>query len=74
MNIDPVLLEILACPCEHHAPVRLDNEDAASATALICVRCRSSFPIRDGIPVMLLDEATPGPLGFGAEVPTGNPS
>ena len=69
MTIDPLLLEILACPSEHHAPVRLNHEDPAQATELICVRCRSRFPIRDGIPVMLLDEATPGPLGFGADVP-----
>ena len=24
--LDPVLLEVLACPCEHHAPVRVDGE------------------------------------------------
>jgi len=74
VTIDPLLLEILACPSEHHAPVELDHEDPAQATALICTRCRSSFPIRDGIPVMLLDEATPGPLGFGVDVPPGTTS
>ena len=63
--LDPVLLEVLACPCEHHAPVRVDGEPV---TALVCTRCRSSFPVRDGIPVMLLDDATPGPQGIGAAV------
>ena len=62
--LDPVLLEVLACPCEHHAPVRVDGEPV---TALVCTRCLSSFPVRDGIPVMLLDDATPGPLGIGAD-------
>jgi uncharacterized protein YbaR (Trm112 family) len=68
MNIDPVLLEILACPCEHHAPVEPDAVDPASATALVCTRCATRFPVRDDIPVMLLDEATPGPQGVGADL------
>lgn len=53
MTIDPTLLEILACPAEHHAPVVL-AEDGGS---LVCTECGLAFPIRDGIPVMLLDEA-----------------
>jgi uncharacterized protein YbaR (Trm112 family) len=71
MNIDPMLLEILACPCEHHAPVQPDAADLATATALVCTRCRTSFPVRDDIPVMLLDEATPGPQGIGADLAAG---
>ena len=69
MNIDPQLLEILACPCEHHAP--LDAKD----DSLVCTRCRTSFPVRDDIPVMLLDEATPGPNGIGNPMneQSGNP-
>ncbi len=67
MNIDPVLLEILACPCEHHSRVVPDGSDTEMATALVCTRCRTSFPVRDDIPVMLLDEATPGPQGIGAD-------
>ncbi len=62
-DIDPRLLEILACPCPQHAPVEPDGD------ALSCTRCRTRFPVRDGIPVMLLDEAEPGPRGIGAEVP-----
>lgn len=66
--LDPLLLEILACPCEHHAEVAVAGP-ADDPTALICQRCASSFPIRDGIPVMLLDEATPGLAGIGADSP-----
>ena len=62
MDVDPFLLEILACPCEHHAPVDLAGD------TFVCSRCRTTFPIRDGIPVMLLDEATPGPKGIGAQL------
>ncbi len=52
--IDKELLEILACPkCK--APVRLDE----AAQRIICTApaCGLRYPIRDGIPVMLIDEA-----------------
>ncbi len=65
--LDPVLLEILACPCEHHAPVSVVGSDD-DPTALECRRCRTTFPVRDGIPVMLLDDATPGPRGVGTDL------
>ena len=47
------LLEILACPDDHHAPVREEGD------YLVCTECRRRFPVRDGIPVMLLEEALP---------------
>jgi uncharacterized protein YbaR (Trm112 family) len=65
--LDPLLLEILACPCEHHAPVSVVG-DPDAPSALMCTRCATSFPVRDGIPVMLLDDATPGPRGVGADL------
>lgn len=73
MNIDPVLLEILACPCEHHAPLDAVQPAGSTGTSsgdgtLVCTRCRTSFPVRDDIPIMLLDEATPGPNGVGGLV------
>jgi len=53
MAIDPELLAILACPaCK--TPVKLVNE----RTGLQCGSCRRVFPIKDDIPVMLIDEAT----------------
>ena len=65
--LDPVLLEVLACPCEHHAPVRVEGPEDDPQT-IVCRRCATTFPVRDGIPVMLLDDATPGPQGVGAEL------
>ena len=53
LGLDPLLLEILACPCPAHAPLSVDEE----RQALICTECGRGFPVRDGIPVMLLDEA-----------------
>jgi len=63
--LDPVLLDLLACPCEHHAPVRVQGDTSPS---IVCTRCLTSFPVREGIPVMLLDDATPGPRGIGADL------
>jgi len=61
--IDRKLLELLACPSDDHAPLREDTRDGAPV--LVCTFCATSFPITDGIPVLLLDDATPGPNGVG---------
>jgi len=51
--VDPKLLEILACPaCEDRPSVRLEDG------GLVCDKCKRVYPIRDGIPVMLVEEAT----------------
>ena len=56
MLIDRELLEILACPaCK--TPV-VPVQDGA---ALKCQTCHRVYPIKDDIPVMLLDEATVEP-------------
>jgi uncharacterized protein YbaR (Trm112 family) len=56
MPIDAELLDILACPaCK--TPVVLVKD----GTALKCEACRRVYPIKDDIPVMLLDEATVEP-------------
>lgn len=50
MPIAKDLLDILACPlCK--TPVR-EEEDR-----LVCTQCGRRYPVRDGIPVMLIDEA-----------------
>jgi len=49
--LDPRLLEILACPAEDHAPLR------QTADGLTCTSCGRRYPIVDGIPVLLLDDA-----------------
>lgn len=64
MALDPELFELLACPSDDHAPLREEIRDGADV--LVCTYCASSFPITDGIPVLLLDDATPGPHGIGA--------
>jgi uncharacterized protein YbaR (Trm112 family) len=53
--IEPALLEILRCPDTHHAVLDYD----ATAETLTCTECRRVFEVRDGIPVLLLDEARP---------------
>jgi uncharacterized protein len=51
--LDPQLLDILACPDTHHAPLEYD----ADAQTLTCTHCRRVFEVRDDIPILLLDEA-----------------
>jgi uncharacterized protein YbaR (Trm112 family) len=64
LGIPADLWDVLACPCPEHAPVEADLD----TKRIRCTRCRTSFEVRDGIPVLLLDEATPGPSGIGALV------
>ncbi len=51
-NVDPKLLEILVCPLTK-GPLIYDAE----AQELISKSASLAFPIRDGIPIMLIDEA-----------------
>ena len=50
--VDPKLLEILVCPVTK-GPLRYDRERAE----LVSEGAGLAFPIRDGIPIMLVDEA-----------------
>jgi uncharacterized protein YbaR (Trm112 family) len=50
--IDPDLAEILVCTVCHGA-LRQDVE----ASRLVCTVCGRSYPVRDGIPIMLVDES-----------------
>jgi uncharacterized protein len=58
VKLDPQLLEILACPSDDHAPLRVGTPGDPDADALTCTSCGRQFPVNDGIPVLLLDEAT----------------
>jgi hypothetical protein len=54
VTLSPQLLAILVCPkckgaLEYHE----------SESSLTCPACRLRYPVRDDIPIMLLDEATP---------------
>jgi uncharacterized protein YbaR (Trm112 family) len=56
MDLEPWLMEILACP-RCHSPLRADE----AASELVCSdnagqSCGLAYPVRDGIPVLLVDE------------------
>lgn len=54
MTLSPELLEILVCPkCKSKVELKSDE------SALVCTdaECRLVYPVRDGIPVMLVEEA-----------------
>ena len=51
-RVDPKLLEILVCPLTK-APLRYD----AARQELVSDKAGLAFPVREGIPVMLVDEA-----------------
>ncbi len=52
MNLDPALLEIIVCP-DCHGALAVDEE----ASELVCTACGLAYPVRDDIPVLLVDEA-----------------
>lgn len=61
--VDADLLALLACPaCEDRPPVRLTDN------GLVCDRCHRVYPIRDGIPEMLVEAASFEP-GYGPSEP-----
>ncbi len=52
MELDQKLLDILACPqCKGSLNLAQDK------TGLTCEACQLRYPIKDGIPVMLVEEA-----------------
>jgi len=54
MNLDPQLLELVVCPACHSA-LAVDTQ----AEELVCTGpdCGLAYPVRDDIPVLLVDEA-----------------
>jgi uncharacterized protein YbaR (Trm112 family) len=54
MTLDPLLIEVLACPEDKGPLLYIEAEDR-----LYNPRLHRSYEVRDGIPVMLVDEATP---------------
>jgi uncharacterized protein YbaR (Trm112 family) len=52
--IDPRLLEILICPACHG-----DLKQVEPGEGLVCERCGRVYPVRDGIPILLVEEASP---------------
>ncbi len=58
--IDKELLDILACP-SCHKPVELvqGESDENVQARLVCTGCGLRYPVKNDIPVMLIDEAEP---------------
>jgi len=50
MNINPALRELIVCPSCHASFDEVGEE-------LVCTGCGLAYPVRDGIPVLLVDEA-----------------
>jgi uncharacterized protein YbaR (Trm112 family) len=58
VQLDPTLLEILACP-HCHAPLRVQEAPGGQSEELVCTSdtCGLAYPVRDEIPVLLIEEA-----------------
>ena len=54
MTLPPDLLEILVCPkCKDELEYQTEPDEK-----LVCRKCRLIYAVEDGIPIMLIDEAT----------------
>ena len=58
MTLDKELLDILVCPND-----RGEIEFHEAEQVIVCLKCGYRYPVRDGIPVMLIDEAEKPPPG-----------
>lgn len=67
LGVAAELWDILACPCDAHGAVRPDEEHRR----IVCTVCGRSYEVRDGIPVMLLDEAILPPGGVQGDLLAG---
>jgi uncharacterized protein len=54
--IDPELADVLVCPVD-----KADLTENVEAMRLECTECGRRYPVRDGIPIMLADQAEGGP-------------
>ena len=55
VNIDPQLLSIIVCPACHGALAAGSSPEGGEE--LVCRGCGNAYPVRDDIPVLLVDEA-----------------
>ena len=54
MTVSPELLELLVCPrCKGALDYQPERD------RLVCPACHLAYPVREGIPIMLIDEAGP---------------
>ncbi|PLX89895.1 MAG: tetraacyldisaccharide 4'-kinase [Desulfuromonas sp.] len=49
MKLNETLLKVLACP-------KCKSSVSPQGTVIVCEHCQLAYPLRDGIPVMLIDE------------------
>lgn len=54
--IDPILAEILVCPVDHG-----DLDQDLPASRLVCRKCGRTYPVEDGVPVMLIPDQEENP-------------
>jgi uncharacterized protein len=54
VNIDPALRELIVCPSCRSA---LEDGQEDGQDELVCTGCGLAYPVRDDIPVLLVDEA-----------------
>lgn len=55
-NLPTAIWDVLACPAADHGRLRLDGD------VVVCESCGNRYPVRDGIPVLVIEEASPTPL------------
>jgi len=56
--LDKELLDILACPsCKKPVELKDSETDDDAQARLVCTGCGLRYPVRDDIPIMLIDEA-----------------
>jgi len=54
MPVDSDLMEILVCPSCHG---KVEDQQEGERELIVCLSCGLRYPVRDDIPVMLVDEA-----------------
>jgi uncharacterized protein len=62
VSVDPELLEILVCPNDRGEVTYIEGDEV-----IVCESCGYRYPVRDGIPVMLIDEAEKPTRGSGSK-------
>jgi uncharacterized protein YbaR (Trm112 family) len=61
-GLDPALLELVRCPqCrgQLHVDAETGTSDPADGGGLTCAACSLRYPVRGGVPVLLVDDAVP---------------
>ena len=53
LGLSEELWKVIACPAPDHGSLRADED----RSMLVCTVCAREFPVRNGIPMLLLDEA-----------------